>query len=137
GEKKLAILKRLVEEEPNSLQYRENYAAALVAQGRADEGLELLAKWAAEKPLEARYAALARQQKNAARFRDARASWLKAVELADPSRKAEVKLSLAEFDAQRGDSEAHKKALREMFDKRKDANAFQRYLRFLDSEGYL
>ena len=137
GDKKLTILKRLVEEQPNNLGYRENYAAALVAQGHPDEGLGLLAKWAEEKPLEARYAALARQQKNAARFRDARASWLKAVELADPSRKAEAKLSLADFDAQRGNPEAHKQALRELFEKRKDASAFQRYLRFLDSEGYL
>ncbi|PYJ08401.1 MAG: hypothetical protein DME25_01645 [Verrucomicrobia bacterium] len=136
GEKKLAILKRLVEEQPNSLQYRESCAAALVNNGRTDEGLDLLAKWAAEKPLEARYAALARQQKNAGRFREARASWLKALELADPSRKPEVKLSLADFDAQRGDPDAHKQALRQLFETCKDANAFQRYLRFLDSEGY-
>ena len=40
----------------------------------------------------------------ASRFADARASHLKAVEVADSSRKLEAQLVLTEFDAERGDS---------------------------------
>ncbi|PYT03657.1 MAG: hypothetical protein DMF60_17675 [Acidobacteria bacterium] len=136
ADKKLAILKRLSEEEPNSTPYREAYTSALIANGQADEALKSLADWAAARPVEARYNLLAKQQKEASRFADARASHLKAVEVADSSRKLEAQLVLTEFDAERGDFAAREKALSEFFAQRKDAGAFTRYLRFLQSDGF-
>ena len=134
--KKLAILKRLSDEEPNSAQYRESYTTALIANGQAEEALKSLADWAAARPVEARYTLLAKQQRRASRFAEARASYLKGAEVADPSRKLEAQLTLAEFDAERGDCGPQEKAMGEFFAKRKDANAFTRYLRFLQTDGF-
>ncbi|MEO5803973.1 MAG: tetratricopeptide repeat protein, partial [Verrucomicrobiota bacterium] len=134
--KKLAVLKKLATDEPNNAKYRESYAAALISGGQSEEALKDLTAWAAAKPLEARYSLLAKQQKLAGHFRAARTSMLKAIELADPSKKTELNLSLAEFDAQRGEREGWKKALVENFQKRKDAAAFHRYLSYLQQQGY-
>jgi tetratricopeptide (TPR) repeat protein len=136
AEQRLAILKRLAEEDPNNTQYRTTYTQALINAGRAEEALEALAKWAAEKPVEGRYTLLAQQQKAAGRFREARASLERALQLADPTRKADLRVELAAFDAEHGEIEARKEALREHFETRKDANTFQQYLSCLDSSGY-
>ncbi|MEP6663025.1 MAG: tetratricopeptide repeat protein, partial [Verrucomicrobiota bacterium] len=134
--KKLALFQKLATEEPNTAKYREGYTAALIYDGHAEEALKELAVWTAAKPLEARYSLLGKEQKLAGRFRAARESMLKAIEVADTSRKAELNLALAEFDAQRGDREGWKNALIQNFEKRKDAPAFQRYLTYLQQQGY-
>ena len=76
GEKKAAILQRLVEQEPNNFQYRQSYGEALMAIGRSDEALKAAAEWAADKPVEARYSLLSQLQQKAGRFREARQSLL-------------------------------------------------------------
>lgn len=133
---KLALLKRLTEEDTSNPQYRESYADALVLNGQADEAIGNLAKWASEKPLEARYSMLSRIQSRAGRFAEARASLVKAAEQADKSRQPELKISLAEFDSAHGDLAALREVLRANFETKKDANAFSRYFQFLNVHGF-
>ena len=134
-EKRLTILKGLVERDPNSTTIRTTYTAALIKAERADEALAELEKWAAAKPVESRYVLLSNQQKSAGRLRQARASLEKALQLADSSKKSDLQLQLAEFDEQFADPGPRRAALKARFEKRKDASSFQAYLNYLDSAG--
>jgi tetratricopeptide (TPR) repeat protein len=136
SEKKIALLKKLVKANGNNLQHRDALTAAMIAAGRGDEALTSFTAWVNQKPSEARYAALAKHQKDLGLFKDARASLEKAVEVADTSKKEERRIALADFDAERGEPEVRKKALRQNFEKRKSSDSFQRYLNFLTSQGY-
>ncbi len=133
--KRMEIVKRLLDEDPNSSTYRNAYTKALMDSGRVDEALAGYEQWANAKPSESRFNALATQQKNAGRLKEARASMEKAIQLADSSRKADARLQLAEFDTEHGDRDARKNGLRERFEKKKDASSFQALLSYLESSG--
>src|SRR6185503_5931719 len=133
--RRMQIIKRLLDEDPNSSTYRNAYTKALMDSGKMDEALAGYVQWANAKPSESRFNALATQQKNAGRLKEARATMEKAIQLADSSRKADARLQLADFDTEHGDRDARKNGLRERFEKKKDASSFQTLLGYLESSG--
>ena len=135
-EKVVALARQLIEAEPNNQSHRQLYADALFAMKSEAQALAMLSSWAAVKETESRYSFLSRYQERAGEHAAARASLVKAMALADASRKSDAALQLAQFDAKRGNPEAVKEAYAKLFKERADAQTFQQYISYLHNSGH-
>lgn len=136
-EKAIELARQLAAEEPDNQMYQRLYADAMFNAGKRSQALAMLSSWAAEKETEDRYNFLAGYQERAGKHAEARASLLKAIKLADASRKPSAELQLARFDAKRGNPEAAKQAYAKQFKQRADATTFKQYFDFLRDNDYL
>lgn len=136
-EKAIELARQLMEDEPDNQMYRQLYADAMFNAGKQAQTLAMLSSWASEKETESRYSFLADYQERAGKHAEARASFLKAIKLADASRKPAAELQLARFDAKRGNPEAAKEAYAKQFEQRADARSFKQYFDFLCNNDYL
>ena len=136
-EKAAELARQLMKEEPDNLSHRRLYADAMFNAGKQSPALATLSSWAIEKETDKRYHFLADYQERAGKHAEARASLLKAIELADASRKTAAELQLARFDAKRGNPEAAKQAYAKQFEQRADAPTFKQYFDFLRENNYL
>lgn len=135
-EKAAELARQLIEDEPDNQMYRQLYADAMFNAGKQPQTLAMLSSWASKKETEVRYRFLANYQERAGKHADARVSLLKAVELADASRKPAAELRLAQFDAKRGNPKAAKEAYAKQFEQRADAPTFKQYFNFLRNNDY-
>ncbi len=136
-EKAVELARQLIENEPDNQMYRQLYAGAMFNAGKQSQALAMLSSWASQKETEGRYRFLADYQERAGKHADARVSLLKAIELADASRKPAAELRLAQFDAKRGNPKAAKETYAKQFEQRADAPTFKQYFNFLRSNDYL
>ena len=136
-EKAVELARQLVKDEPDNQMYRQIYADAMFNAGKQAQTLAMLSSWASEKETENRYNFLANYQERAGKHAEARASLLKAIKLADASRKPTAELQLAQFDAKRGNPKAAKEAYAKQFEQRADARSFKQYFDFLRNNDYL
>lgn len=137
AEKAAESARQLVEAKPDNQMYRQLYADALFKARKQSQALAMLSSWASEKETESRYSFLADYQERVGKHAEARASLLKAIKLADASRKPAAELQLARFDAKRGNPEAAKQAYAKQFEQRADARSFKQYFDFLRDNDYL
>ena len=133
----MELARQLVKDEPDNQMYRQIYADAMFNAGKQAQTLAMLSSWASEKETENRYNFLANYQERAGKHAEARASLLKAIKLADASRKPTAELRLAQFDAKRGNPKAAKEAYAKQFEQRADARSFKQYFDFLRNNDYL
>ncbi len=136
-EKAVEPARQLIEDQPDNQMYRQLYADAMFNAGKQAQALAMLSSWASQKETQDRYNFLANYQERAGRHADARASLLKAIKLADASRKPTAELRLAQFDAKRGNPKAAKEAYAKQFKQRADNQSFKQYFDFLRNNDYL
>ena len=137
AEKASESARQLVEAKPDNQMYRQLYADTLFKARKQSQALAMLSSWASQKETQDRYSFLAHYQERAGKHADARASLLKAIKLADASRKPASELQLAQFDAKRGNPKAAKEAHAKQFEQRADARSFKQYFDFLRDNDYL
>ena len=136
-EKAVELARQLIEDEPDNQMYRQLYADAMFNAGKQAQALAMLSSWASQKETQDRYIFLADYQERAGKHAEVRASLLKAIKLADASRKPAAELRLALFDAKRGNPKAAKEAYAKQFEQRTDATTFKQYFNFLRNNDYL